>query len=324
MKKDELFKILKDKLHGENNSRIKPPGRMDLHIDNGELIMHMSKEAIIIKNMQENNSAFESWMLCIMSSKTHEIKRVVLKWDHVEKEEHNGHYHRFIYRVMKCVDYFGDWFKVDSIKERELSDFRELFLSTKLVLNYPDTEAKSQAQNEKSEAAIERAFFRSENIFKDVKFDKVGHQLPVGVFIESKSKTNAFFTSGHSAIDLWGIKNNELWIFELKLNNKMVGIITELLFYMWLCEDVFINGAIRYDINPPIPKQRNFAEIHKLYEIKAKSITGVCLYDEGMIHPLVKNTNVMEFLNKQFICKNRSLSIKEQVYRINDINVAPI
>lgn len=278
------------------------PGRMKFELSDCLLSIHISSKDVESGNMQTNNSAFESWMLCIMAKFVTEIDRVILNWDDCSQK--NGHYNRFMYRVVKCKLYFK-WFDIAPDKQSEYDSFVDKFNATKFVLNYPSTVAKT-CVNEETEAFYERELLKTE-LYRGVDFETKDQQLPVGVFCDVKSKTTNFFTRGHSAIDLWGIKEDAFWLFELKYQNKMVGIITELLFYMWFCEDTFINKKFRYDIQGEIPKMRSF---DKLGNFSAKSIVGVMLFDE--IHPLLQDDSVVHYINSQ-LCGS-PLNIKTQQF----------
>jgi len=56
------------------------------------------------------------------------------------------------------------------------------------------------------------------------------------------------FTGGKSAIDIWGINNeNEVCLFELKNSkNNKVGAISEMLFYSFIVQDI-VRGAMKFD-----------------------------------------------------------------------------
>ena len=64
----------------------------------------------------------------------------------------------------------------------------------------------------------------------------IDRQLPVGVFKDKVSRDSAIFSHGKSAIDIWGLSNdNELLLFELKAEkNNKVGILSEIFFYVFL------------------------------------------------------------------------------------------
>lgn len=145
--------------------------------------------------------------------------------------------------------------------------------------------------------------------------DKIFRQLPVGLFkcqkpdpdkeLFSKPKIklekkvdkeqflksiknldNRFFTGGKSAIDLWTIVDETIVILELKSNNNMVGIITELMFYADYMYDMYIEKNNRFtpfsaneviqsrrgynylvDKNPPFTKVQAFMLTDKLHPL---------------------------------------------------------
>lgn len=295
MNKDELFSKL----------ATTKPGRMNFELSDRILSIDLSIKDIERENMQKNNSAFESWMLCIMAKLGTEIDKVILKW--AGCTEKKCHYNRFMYRVMKSKQYFK-WFDIAPAKQDEYDAFVRKFNDTDFVLNYPNTVVKNDV-NDESEAFYERELFKKTELYRGEAFEAKDQQLPVGVFCGVKSKTTSFFTCGHSAIDLWGIKDDAFWVFELKYKNKMIGIITELLFYMWFCEDTFINKKFKYDIQGIIPTIRSF---DKLYNFSAKSIVGVMLFDE--IHSLLQDGSVVGYINSQ-LCGSR-LSITTQQYKL--------
>lgn len=293
------------------------PGRINFETNNNILTISIKEQDIVEGNMQTNNSAFESWMLVMYASNEILFDKAILKWSPDLITCESGHYNRFMYRVLKCKEYF-DWFDVDKDNIHQVAQFSNQLQATKLVLNYPERAAAKSATNLNSEAEIERKFEQSGKLFDGVVFDNIGQQLPVGVFKEIKSKNTSFFTRGHSAIDLWGIINRELWIFELKFQNKMIGIITETLFYMWLCEDVFINENIGYDCDCNVSEIRAFDKIYKLYTERATAIVGVFLYDNKNIHPMIEKYPVIECINS--LLASHKLRIKTQSYNL-DINL---
>ena len=77
------------------------PGRMKFELSNRILSIHISSKDVESGNMQTNNSAFESWMLCIMAKFVTEIDKVILDWD--DCSEKNGHYNQKpILEVLMC------------------------------------------------------------------------------------------------------------------------------------------------------------------------------------------------------------------------------
>ncbi len=319
--KSEIFKQLKEEYNIVNLTA--PNSGFDAYITENILNIHLTEKAVK-DNMQNTNSAFESWMLCIMSSNLFKIKMVTLSWDQIQDEKPTAkgypnkktlHYHRFLFRVMKCLEYFPDWFSVGLSKKDEIQRFKELYAKSKLVLNYPDKDAQDHAAN--NEAKIERLLMSK---YLPNKFGtSYGQQMPVGVFIDKKASENSFFTRHNSAIDIWGIRDNVMNVIELKYDNIMIGIITETLFYMWICEETFVKGKINYDdsdkkIHKSIKKNyRNFSDIYKLQK-KAKTVVGTMLYDEDNIHPLISKSKAIDYINTILKSKNLEIELKSYIY----------
>lgn len=296
MNKKDIFNRLGD--------RVAAPRNMDFSITNRVMRVDL-KAGDVCSNMQTNGSAFESWVLCIMSKLQSEIDRVTLSWEDCTTID--GHYHRFMYRVMKSCEYFN-WFSVADNKRQEYSEFITQFKNTKFVINYPE-KAAQKIVNAKSEAFFERKLLESRCLLKGVKFDIIDQQLPVGVFKNEVSRETEYFTAKKSAIDLWGIRADEFWVFELKYDNKMVGIITELLFYMWFCQDLFQHKFYYHLKSAPLA-YRSFDKLYHFWKNQnPKTIVGVMLYDN--IHPLVDEI-LIDYINAQF--KEKSLEIKTQEF----------
>ena len=299
----------KTDIFNELGGRVTAPRNIDFSITNRVMRVEL-KASSVCSNMQTNSVAFESWILCIMSKLHAQIEKVLLDWEDCATRD--GHYHRFMYRVMKSCEYF-EWFSVADGKQQELSDFCALFQTSTLLLNYPEKKAQ-KTTNTKSEAYVERRFMESKQLYKNIEFDHINQQLPVGVFINEVKKETEFFTGGKSAIDLWAIKADEFWVFELKFNNVMVGIITELLFYMWLCQDLF-KHKFYYDIKDAPSAYRSFDKLYPFWKSQIpKTIIGVMLYDN--IHPLVDKT-LIDYINAQF--KGQSLAVKMQRYSTDEL-----
>ncbi len=319
MKKEEIFIKLKDETKINN---LKSPSKIDFEIDDKTriLIITVNSELAEKENMQKDNLAFESWMLCIKASKHLHISKVELSWK--PSNTTSAHYNRFKFRVMKCQDYF-DWFSVDKNCETEINSFRKEFIENRLVLNYPNKEASERAENK--ESFLEREFLKNKKLYKNVTFDNRDHQLPVGVFKGNKSRESLFFTGGKSAIDLWASKDDEFWIFELKFENKMIGIITELLFYMWLCEEIFIKHHIVYDDNDKgVGKSlrksyRSFNQLYTLSKSGINRVYGVMLYDNNSIHQLITELSVIKYMNEYLISKD--LKVLEQSYKTHPLSI---
>lgn len=295
------------------------PSRIDFDIEQNTLIVKMYKTGILA-NMQEDNSAFEGWILVLMTffNKVEEkITNATLSWESPDENEKSGHYHRFLYRVIKFKKFFK-WFAISANNEKETEEFTQNYLieSDLLVLNYPKSESKDVPESN-SESYIERQFKESPEFKQNFQFQYIEHQLPVGIFYKEVGRGKNVFTGGKSGIDLWGIKGNNLFIFELKFKNKKVGIISETLLYLWIMEDLFINKKIKY----PKILDKELSKTFRSFEIIYKKanevegiikINGVLLADD--FHPLV-NEDLISFVNKHF--KSSPLEIMKQKYSID-------
>ena len=287
------------------------PSKIDINFDESRKILYIGVDSLsVCKNMQEDASAFEGWIFCIYANRKRGIERVILSWDIPLIK--NLHYKRFLYRVLKMQEHFF-WFAPSENNVADIMDFKDsVYTAGNLFLNYPQNDSKTENIKEKTEAYFERAFLDPENLFLNTSFDVCNHQLPVGIFRDKVDKEHGLFPYGKSAIDLWAIKADELWIFELKYNNKKVGIISELLFYLWIMEDLCFHHRIRYDLqkkeNPSI---RDFDKFY--YSAVQKNIStiyGVLLVDD--LHPAI-TSELIDFINQENC--NKQIIVKTQKYK---------
>jgi len=196
-------------------------------------------------NMQENKSAFEGWIICFKSWLPGEIDKVELEWAPSMEKKKIEHYNRFLFRVIKFQKMYN-WFSVAKKNISEVQRFSHIIQRPDLVMNFPGSLKQGSNSENKIEDKIESLFVAEPQKLLKTRFnlETLNQQLPTGVFIEKKSAGTRLFTGQKSAIDLWGLSADELSIFELKYNNIRVGIISELLFYLYLMDAVFINGGM--------------------------------------------------------------------------------
>lgn len=222
-------------------------------------------------NMQTENAAFETWALLLHTYSEYQEVRLRLQdsvalpfWTEeqpflpgckgkAEDQEAYGHYNRFLYRVMKFQEQYP-WFQVaDAGLESAVRRFKTGFGQYLFCNNVPTKPANPPGN---WEGRVEAAFaevpaashlLQSQAAAQGVKTSKLNRQLPVGLFLEKKSKATQIFTANHSAIDLWGINDDgtKLAIYELKTGNEMPGIITELMFYANYMRDFFVDRNSR-------------------------------------------------------------------------------
>ncbi|MEI6767146.1 MAG: hypothetical protein WCM76_16065 [Bacteroidota bacterium] len=137
-------------------------------------------------------------------------------------------------------------------------------------------------------------------------------QLPVGVFKEQVSIKTAIFSRGKSAIDIWGIsEDNALLIFELKAEqNDKVGIISEIYFYANVMRLVK-NGNFGYEKpctnNLELISQVSKIEayilapsLHPLIDRKLIETMDICTQPEIEIHYISFNLGSTMHLNQEF------------------------
>ncbi|MDR1880028.1 MAG: hypothetical protein LBQ78_03770 [Tannerellaceae bacterium] len=278
MNKKEIIKQLQS-ITG--NPNVSLPVWIDFEIREGLLLVGLSRQGIF-KNMQEDDSAFEGWAICLKAWLPERIKNVQISWNAlVPKGEQELHYNRFKYRVWKFLRNY-EWAitNSDSFTDYDMSH---------CVMNFPKKEAQEKAEN--IESTIERNYVSAHS----AEYDAISHQLPVGIFDAKISNTNRVFPGGNSQIDIWAIKDDVLHIFELKdKRNKKVGIISELMFYVNIMDDL-MNHYINYPEEAKGVKLREFDKIYDAYSNKKiHTIKGYFLAEE--LHPLISG-KVIDLIN---------------------------
>ena len=285
MRKDD-YEFLKSKL-------IKISSNADLP-KYYEYILDKSKKNLTLKvlergvksNMQENEGAFESWAIALKYHLRDIIETVTIDWDIVTDD--NLHFNRFIYRVAKFVQTY-DWVRLaDKLCE----------IPTILVCNCPNGEAADKSAHKlDSEGWVECDFVAKEKKH----YDYINHQLPVGLFDNVVKRTTHFATGQKSAIDIWAIRGNEFFIFELKKeDNISLGIISELMFYTNVMQDLF-SHSILYKEDVKLKKAikenyRGFCTLHELYQKGAiRKINAIMLAPK--LHSLITD-GLIETINK--------------------------
>lgn len=246
--KDEIIQRLK-KVSGINGASL--PRDIDISIKNGVLRFYVHNTD---QNMQVDSAAFEGWIL-VLKTWLPDIKYVELDFTvpeiTVERfgNPQAGHYNRFLYRLNNMLRLFPAWFFVHESKQSLVKEFVYWLESNTCLLNHSLEERKSVIETEKMERQIESwfAFEEGKSLLCNrwsINGDKLFNQLPIGVFHEKIAAPNAIFTRGASAIDLWGVSQDgkDLHLIELKCgNNKSIGVISEILFYIAVLYDTCIS-----------------------------------------------------------------------------------
>lgn len=245
--RETIEKLLRENFNkrGSVSRNIKFPSGIDAYQDCPTTLIMILNDPSILRNMQEDNTAFEGWMLALKFWLP-ELKdsQINLQW----KKPANcldPHYQRFLYRVERFRDYFS-WMNFDGgmLADSEMNKHQNLFLNagnreTPINTSAGAFEGLTEHDIEVLYASDGKA--QSELVkMLDINRSTIKRQLPVGLFKNKVTVKNNIFTAKKSAIDLWAIGNDgkTLHIFEIKKDNAKVGAITEMFFYAQLLADV--------------------------------------------------------------------------------------
>lgn len=251
-------------------------------------------------NMQEDSAAFEAWALIVYHHYLEKQGVVRLSVDHAGSlppfaaGRANGHYGRFLYRADKFAKQYASWFRLSPDIDGAVERFRIYLAEGKFENSMPVGEAGT---NDKLENAIESGFVTEPGTLllrskaKASKFHlgegAIYRQLPVGLFESASAKKSegSVFTGGKSAIDLWTVSSDTISIFELKADNKMVGIITETMFYANYIYDMYIAKRPSFAaVKPSSKSTRGYRELDAAKD-ELKKIMAYFLTDA--LHPLI-------------------------------------
>lgn len=282
-------------------------------------------------NMQDNAAAFEAWCFIIKAYTNIKNLKIMLDIDGVVNDRYvggipsNGHFGRFLYRILKFKEQYGTWFLLSNEFKDMRKNFAAFLSSGKFVNNEPSKEAEDDEDALGTEGYVEKRFCDDDSLGKLIlgfsgENVVMNRQLPVGLFKGEKSDGTAVFTGKKSAIDFWLLYNNELNIYELKANNKMVGILTEIFFYSNYMRDVYWHNSLETKQNVEIlnPKKTDRSYDKLCDGIKSIiKITGWLLADE--FHPAITD-DVINIMDNNGI-KNELQYDKKQYDLKIDINV---
>lgn len=291
MTKNEILK----KLQGSCKQSIKLPSQLDIEINQNDLIITIPIDGTL-ENMQTDSAAFEGWVI-IVKRWIESINRATIKWEepifsNISRNEMQ-HYQRFLFRTKRFSEAFP-WVKIHETNE---NCFRKLKTDNggEIILNSPSKKRSrvfkvKKDLNTYSESQLEEFILSDketcERFKRKFNLNFVDNQLPVGVFEGKKSNATKIFTGGKSAIDIWGISNeNEVCLFELKnAKNNKVGALSEMLFYSFVVRDI-VQGIMKFD-------STTYEGLQKILEAKKVK----CYLLAPSTHPLIDG-KVFEELN---------------------------
>ncbi len=308
MKKEEILKQLRGV---SGNTSLRFPSDLGIESNDGILVITIDTKGLI-KNMQNDYSAFEGWAIAIKAIVPELANTVTIKWKGLglEKGTNFNHYRRFLYRILRFEQSY-DWVSSHPIDEQAKTDINVLASElNKWVINYPESESKEEAF--KQEARLERLL--KEKLSKTN--EKSNHQLPVGLFYLKKKTDNERTPRQGSQIDLWSISKDTLSIYELKQdNNRKVGIISELMFYVNVMKDL-VDHVFHYAEDAEKSNFRSFNDLYKAINSDSiHQIDGVFLTND--LHPILKLqfAEVFRLLNNN----TRGIKYRQIGFKISEI-----
>ena len=295
-----MEKTIRELLLEIGNTKI--PKSLKIVEDEQVIKIILRAKRVQITNMQENGNDFEGWVMatycCIQQNGIN--KDIMLDLEgtfQYESYEKNGHLGRFLYRAMKFVKQY-DWLELSDYLKAEVKKF-EVYLHNGKFLNNVAQGTAGDKNKADDENRVEIALAQNGRLKKNIKTVNIGEnevyrQLPVGLFAECVKRDNAVFTGGKSAIDLWTWNDDEITVVELKTQNVMMGIITEIFFYSNYIYDLVREDGL-FTKNEELKKLRDHRGYKIIKENTFTVVNGVLLADDDAFHPWI--AKIMDILN---------------------------
>lgn len=200
--------------------------------------------------------------------------------------------------------------------------------SHKFVTSAPSGGPKKDIANYNLESYVEYLFCDSISAQKDIlglsSGTTIDRQLPVSLFDATKSNTTGVFTGGKSAIDFWAVDGDTINVYELKSDNPMVGIITEIFFYSNYVHDVFISNSLDHG-KGHVTTLKDKEETYRSYDkIGGKKVKGIMLSDsnrKGWHSSLdaLSRTEIKEIMNENDMSEAIQYEFLE--YQLNPLKI---
>lgn len=302
-----------------------------------KLVMTLTQEAAGFSNpinMQDTRACFEAWCLIIKAKTSNSGLKIELDVDGITVASYpggkpaNGHLGRFLYRILKFSEQYKDWFKLSPILDNLKNKFKTYLDSHTFVTSAPDKKPKEDIANSNLESYVEYLFCDSISAQKDIlnlhSVTTIDRQLPVSLFEGSKSSTTGVFTGGKSAIDFWALNGDTINVYELKSDNPMVGIITEIFFYSNYVHDVFISKSLDHGKGSVEIEDGTYRSYDKIKGNKGKQVEGIMLSNsnrKGWHSSLDKPTRnkVKEIMNENDM--SEAIQYEFLGYQLNPLKI---
>lgn len=308
MNKEEILKLLKNETR---NTYLRFPEGLEVESDNGILTITMTQNGLQ-DNMQTDHSAFEGWAIAIKANAPKLAEKVIIKWYGIGLGTGTtyNHYRRFLYRVFRFEQSY-EWASCMPLDKQAENDLKNVTSElSQWVVNYPDSQSKVEAS--KGEACLERQL----KDYLSKIHEQSDHQLPVGLFYSVKNSNNERTPRQGSQIDLWTITGETITIYELKDdNNRKVGIISELMFYVNVMLDV-IERTFNFSDGAEKSKFRSFDALYDAINSNSiHNIEGVFLTND--LHTLLQScsSEVFKLLNNN----TRGIKYRQMGFKIAEI-----
>ncbi len=308
MNKEEILKRLK--VEARNNYLRFPEG-LDMESENGTLTITMTQKGLQ-DNMQTDHSAFEGWAIAIKAIAPKLAEKVCIRWHGMGLGTGTtyNHYRRFLYRIARFEQSY-EWVEYMPLDKQAVSDLKSVISElSQWVVNYPDSQPKTEAS--KGEARLERQL---KNCLGKTN-EHSDHQLPVGLFYSEKNSNFERTPRQGSQIDLWTITGDTIAIYELKdYNNRKVGIISELMFYVNVMVDL-VEDTLHFSDGAEKSKFRSFDVVYNAINSNSiHNIEGVFLTND--LHALLqsRHSEVLDLLNNNA----RGIKYKQMGFKIANL-----
>lgn len=306
------------------------PEAIEIGVNKDKIVIRLSAKAIgmsdtswFASNMQKDDAAFEGWAFLIYAHYAKNKGFSTVELDLAEdactqikmickyKVGYTGtrlHYNRFLYRALRFSQQYKEWFALSVCLQSYINEFEAYLKSPDLVFtnNIPKLEMRSKrtlnsdiiTENDVQDVFANYYWQQEQGANFCKKYGgRLHRELPTGLFEGVRAfESRAIFPIHNSTIDLWSCDENKLNVFELKYDNKMIGIITELFFYTNYMRDMFCRGrAINFLRQRP--RELGFRGYMHLEKASFAKVNGYMLYDKGNLHQAITN-DVIDLMNK--------------------------
>lgn len=265
--------------------------------DSRTVNLELQVEHIMSKNMQDNFACFEGWSVIVYTHAYNKNVKIKISLNKTisEDTERTENWNRFLYRVYKFNEQYS-WIELSNELTELCNNFIDFIKCNKTKNNIPmeDDASDNDKVENKEESRLSKQGELKETLKDviDIGNNNAYRQLPVGLFLGDVKNDNAIFTKGHSAIDLWTFNEDKFYIVELKANNSMVGIITEIFFYCNYMKDLIETNGL-FGINTEQTDCRGYKDLlNHINDIKF--FEGIMLADK--FHSAVTE-DIVEVLN---------------------------